>query len=101
VVINYRSFIFGVLFAINSSVHSFLILAYSKSEGVSLDVGFYYMANALGRLIGTVLSGTLYQFYNLEGCLYASSAFLLFTVIISVFLPKSLYQRDLVNRQIQ
>lgn len=84
--------LFGVLFAINSSVHSFLILAYSKSEGVSLDVGFYYMANALGRLIGTVLSGTLYQYYALEGCLFISSAFLLLTVIISIFLPKSANQ---------
>ncbi len=81
--------IFGVLFAINSSVHSFLILAYSKSEGVSLDVGFYYMANALGRLIGTVLSGALFQYYALEGCLLMSSVFLLLTVIISIFLPKS------------
>ena len=81
--------IFGVLFAINSSVHSFLILAYSKSEGVSLDVGFYYMANALGRLIGTVLSGALYQYYALEGCLRISSLFLFLTVIISIFLPKS------------
>jgi len=86
--------IFGVLFAINSSVHSFLILAYSKSEGVSLDVGFYYMANALGRLIGTVLSGTLYQYYALEGCLFISSLFIFLTVIISIFLPKSRNQLD-------
>ncbi len=81
--------IFGILFAINSSVHSFLILAYSKSEGVSLDVGFYYMANALGRLIGTVLSGALYQYYALEGCLFMSTIFLILTVTISIFLPKS------------
>lgn len=93
--------VFGVLFAINSSVHSFLILAYSKSEAVSLDVGFYYMANALGRLIGTILSGVLYQLYDLEGCLYTSAIFLLLTVIISIFLPKSINQRDLVKRQIQ
>lgn len=92
--------LFGVFFAINSSVHSFLILAYSKSEGVSLDVGFYYMANALGRLIGTVLSGTLYQFYALKGCLFASSAFLLSTVIISIFLPKSSNQIALEKGQI-
>ncbi|MCP4255366.1 MAG: organoarsenical effux MFS transporter ArsJ [Candidatus Scalindua sp.] len=80
--------IFGILFAINSSVHSFLILVYSKSEGVSLDVGFYYMANALGRLIGTVLSGALYQYYALEGCLFMSTIFLILTVTISIFLPK-------------
>ena len=92
---------FGVLFAINSSVHSFLILAYSKSEGVSLDVGFYYMANALGRLIGTVLSGTLYQYYALEGCLFMSSIFLLLTVIISIYLPKSSNHINLVKRQMQ
>ena len=93
--------IFGVLFAINSSVHSFLILAYSKSEGVSLDVGFYYMANALGRLIGTILSGTLYQYYALEGCLFISSVFLLLTVIISIYLPKSSNHINLVKRQMQ
>ncbi len=94
-------FIFGVLFAINSSVHSFLILAYSKGEGVSLDVGFYYMANALGRLIGTVLSGVLYQYYALEGCLFMSSIFLLLTVIISIFLPKSFNHLAIVKSQSQ
>lgn len=79
--------LFGALFAINSSVHSFLILAYAKEDGVSLDVGFYYMANAMGRLIGTVLSGALYQYAGLEACLLASSAFLLATAVISVGLP--------------
>ena len=80
--------LFGALFAVNSSVHSFLILAYSKEEGVSLDVGFYYMANAMGRLIGTVLSGLVYQYAGLEACLLISSLFLLVTAFISIALPK-------------
>lgn len=80
--------LFGGLFAVNSSVHSFLILAYSRSEGVSLDVGFYYMANALGRLIGTVISGAAYQRYGLEVCLFISSAFIFLTTLISFSLPK-------------
>ncbi|MCG7868644.1 MAG: organoarsenical effux MFS transporter ArsJ, partial [Candidatus Thiodiazotropha taylori] len=53
--------LFGIVFAINSAVHSYLILAYSDHEKVSMNVGFYYMANAGGRLIGTVLSGLIYQ----------------------------------------
>ncbi len=53
--------IFGVLFAINSSLHSWLILAFSRDERVTMDVGFYYMANASGRLLGTLLSGLSYQ----------------------------------------
>jgi len=80
--------LFGALFAVNSSVHSFLILAYSKEEGVSLDVGFYYMANAMGRLIGTILSGLVYQYAGLEACLLISSLFLLVTAFISIALPK-------------
>ncbi len=81
--------LFGAVFAINSSVHSFLILAYSRADGVSLDVGFYYMANAMGRLLGTVLSGAIYQWQGLEACLMVSSLFLLFTVIISFALPRN------------
>ncbi|WP_300550036.1 organoarsenical effux MFS transporter ArsJ [Roseovarius sp.] len=60
---------FGVLFAINSSLHSYLILAFSRDERVTLDVGFYYMANAGGRLLGTVLSGLTYQAGGLALCL--------------------------------
>ena len=59
----------GVLFAVNSSLHSYLIVSYAKEDGVSLDVGFYYMANAAGRLIGTLLSGLSYQFGGLTACL--------------------------------
>ena len=54
-------FVFGAIFAINSALHSYLILAFTKIERVTMDVGFYYMANAGGRLLGTVLSGLTYQ----------------------------------------
>jgi hypothetical protein len=60
---------FGAVFAVNSSLHSYLILAFSKDEQVTMDVGFYYMANAGGRLIGTVLSGATYQLGGLWLCL--------------------------------
>ena len=61
--------IFGGLFALNSSLHSYLILAFTSSERVTMDVGFYYMANAAGRLLGTVLSGLTYQLGGLPLCL--------------------------------
>jgi len=80
--------IYGAFFAINSSIHSYLIIAYAKEDGVSLDVGFYYMANAAGRLIGTLLSGFLYQHYSLAICLIVSSLFIITAAIISFFLPK-------------
>jgi hypothetical protein len=53
--------VFGVIFAVNSALHSYLILAFTRAERVTLDVGFYYMANAGGRLLGTLLSGLTYQ----------------------------------------
>ena len=53
--------IFGIFFAVNSSLHSYLILSFTKAERVTMDVGFYYMANAAGRLAGTLLSGLTYQ----------------------------------------
>ncbi|MBY6114936.1 organoarsenical effux MFS transporter ArsJ [Mameliella alba] len=61
--------VFGALFAVNSSLHSYLILAFSKGERVTMDVGFYYMANAAGRLLGTLLSGLSYQLGGLPACL--------------------------------
>lgn len=64
--------LFGVVFALNSSVHSYLVLAYSESDRVSLSVGFYYMANAAGRLIGTLLSGVLYQVGGVNASLWGS-----------------------------
>lgn len=80
--------LFGAVFAINSSLHSFLILSYSRAESVSLDVGFYYMANAMGRLLGTILSGVVFQWYGLQACLMVSSLFLLITSLISLTLPR-------------
>ncbi|MEH6670082.1 organoarsenical effux MFS transporter ArsJ [Halopseudomonas sp.] len=80
--------IFGVLFAVNSSLHSYLIVSYAKGDGVSLDVGFYYMSNAMGRLIGTLLSGWVYQAYGLEACLWVSSLFVLMAAAFSLGLPR-------------
>ncbi len=80
--------LFGALFAINSSLHSYLILSYASEDGVSLDVGFYYMANAMGRLLGTLLSGWLFQHYGLPVCLLVSSVLLLLTALISLQLPR-------------
>ena len=64
--------LFGIVFALNSSVHSYLVLAYSESDRVSLSVGFYYMANACGRLLGTLLSGVLYQFAGVSASLWGA-----------------------------
>jgi len=80
--------VFGALFAINSSLHSYLIIAYAKEDRVSLDIGFYYMANAAGRLLGTVLSGWIYQLAGLEACLWLSMVFLLIACAISTLLPR-------------
>ena len=80
-------FAFGAVFAINSAVHSYLILAYSDQDKVAMNVGFYYMANAAGRLTGTVLSGWVYQTQGLEGCLWWSTAFVLAAALISFLLP--------------
>jgi len=60
---------FGALFAINSALHSYLILAFTDTKRVTLDVGFYYMANAAGRLLGTLLSGLSFQVGGLPLCL--------------------------------
>lgn len=81
--------LFGVVFAINSSLHSYLIVSYAKDDGVSLDVGFYYMANAMGRLIGTLLSGYLYQTGGLIMCLWVTTGFLVVVCAISLLLPKN------------
>jgi len=79
--------LFGVVFAINSAVHSYLILAYSDFDKVSMNVGFYYMANAGGRLAGTILSGLVYQTQGLIGCLWWSAAFVLAAAVLSFKLP--------------
>ena len=79
--------LFGFLFAVNSSLHSYLILAYAGSEKAAEDVGFYYAANAMGRLIGIVLSGVLYQLTGMIGCLVGSALMLAATFAISILLP--------------
>lgn len=79
---------YALVFAINSALHSFLIVSYASEESVSLDVGFYYMANALGRLIGTVLSGWIYQSAGLYVCLGVSTIFLLMASLVSLYLPR-------------
>ena len=80
---------FGVIFALNSAVHSYLILAYAQGDKVAMNVGFYYMANAVGRLTGTVLSGALYQWRGLEACLWASAMFVLAAGAFSLLLPRT------------
>ena len=79
--------VFGVLFAINSAIHSYLIVAYAKHDGVTLDIGFYYMANAAGRLTGTILSGSVYQLAGLEACLWVSTAFVLASAAAASKIP--------------
>lgn len=79
--------IFGIVFAFNSAVHSYLVLAYTENEDVTLNVGFYYMANSAGRLFGTVTSGIVYQLAGIEGCLWFSCLFVFFASLISLKLP--------------
>ncbi len=81
--------LFGVVFALNSAVHSFLILRYAEGDKVAMNVGFYYMANACGRLAGTLLSGLLYQLGGLTWCLWASTIALLVAGTLSRLLPRS------------
>ena len=81
--------LFGVVFAVNSSLHSYLIVHYADADGVSMDVGFYYMANAMGRLIGTVLSGYIYQTHGLATCLFVSSTLVTAAATFSLLLPVS------------
>ena len=80
--------VFGIVFAVNSSVHSYLILAYTDSDKVALNVGFYYMANACGRLAGTLLSGVMYLQAGLAGCLWTSAGFIFVAVLITAALPR-------------
>ena len=81
--------LFGAVFAINSAVHSYLIVAWSEHDKVSMNVGFYYMANAGGRLAGTVLSGLIYQTQGLVGCLVWSSLFVITAGLLSMRLPST------------
>lgn len=79
--------LFGVVFAVNSGLHSFLIVDRAEADGVTLDVGFYYMSNAAGRLVGTLLSGLIYQAFDLTTCLLVSSLMLLTATILTTALP--------------
>ncbi len=81
-------FVFGFVFAVNSSLHSFLILHYANNDAVSMDVGFYYMANAAGRLLGTLLSGWVFQQWGITACLWVSAVFIASSALISTRLPK-------------
>lgn len=85
--------VFGFFFAMNSALHSYLIVSYADSDGVSLDVGFYYMANAMGRLLGTVLSGVVFQLYGLEACLWISTVFVLIAGGLAWYIPKREHQQ--------
>ena len=79
--------VFGAVFAMNSALHSFLVLAYSDSDEVALDVGFYYSANAAGRFAGTLLSGVLYLWGGLAAALWGSAAFVALTWLLALRLP--------------
>ena len=81
--------LYGIIFALNSAVHSYLIIEWSDHQKIAMNIGFYYMANAGGRLAGTILSGLVYQYYDLVGCLIISSFFVAFTAILSQHLPTS------------
>lgn len=79
--------VFGIVFAINSSLHSYLILAYADDDAVATDVGFYYSANAVGRLVGTLLSGLLYLWGGLPVALWGATAFVVITWLLTLRLP--------------
>jgi predicted MFS family arabinose efflux permease len=84
--------LFGIVFAINSAVHSYLVLAYTEADQAALNVGFYYMANAAGRLVGTLLSGIVFQMAGLSGCLWVSALFVLLAAGLTLKLPRG--ERD-------
>ena len=81
-------YLFGLFFALNSSVHSFLIIDYADGDKAAINVGFYYMANAAGRLLGTLCSGLFYQFGGLMACLVGSGVFLVICTLVSLKLPR-------------
>jgi predicted MFS family arabinose efflux permease len=87
--------IFGFIFAVNSSIHSYLILAYTKTEEVALNVGFYYMANACGRLIGTLLSGIAYLYGGLTTCLITATLLALAAACGNLLLPDKSTNQDM------
>lgn len=80
--------LFGVIFAVNSALHSYLILTFTSEDEVALNVGFYYMANAWGRLIGTLLSGLMYLYGGLSACLWTSAAMIFLAMLITLRLKQ-------------
>jgi hypothetical protein len=80
--------LFGAVFALNSAVHSYLILDYTDGDKVALNVGFYYMSNAGGRLVGCLLSGMLYQVAGLAGCLWGAFGFAVAAAVAALKLPR-------------
>ncbi|CAI2170643.1 3021_t:CDS:2 [Funneliformis geosporum] len=86
VLITLGLFTFAFIFAVNSSIHSFLILAYCHRDKVAMNVGFYYMANAMGRLIGLIVGGILFKYISLAACLWFSSGALVLCTLTSFFL---------------
>ncbi len=80
--------VFAVVFAVNSAVHSYLVLMYTDEDSVALNVGFYYMANAGGRLLGTLLSGLIFQLAGFAGCLWGSVALVVAAALLSLKLPR-------------
>ena len=81
--------LFGVVFAINSAIHSYLILVFTSDDQVAVNVGFYYMANAWGRLVGTLLSGLMFVAGGLSACLWTSSIMLLVALVLTLPLCES------------
>ncbi len=86
--------LFGAIFALNSAVHSYLILDYTDGDKVALNVGFYYMANAGGRLVGCLLSGVLYQVAGLAGCLWGAFVFSAAAATVALKLPREALHAD-------
>ena len=85
---------FGIVFAVNSSLHSYFIVAYAETKNVSMDVGFYYTANAMGRLIGTVLSGAIFQLYGLLACLLGAFLMTLIAGLLTIGLEPPTMQSN-------
>lgn len=94
--------LFGAVFALNSAVHSYLVLDYTDGDKVALNVGFYYMANAGGRLLGCLLSGVLFQAFGLAGCLWGAFGFAATAAMISLGLPRTaLHPRLLAQAKVK
>ena len=86
--------LFGVVFALNSALHSYLILAFAQAARVTMDVGFYYMSNAAGRLLGTLLSGLSYQAGGLPLCLGTAAGMAALSWICAGWLGRHPVSRD-------